>query len=483
MKDYRLIIFDLDGTLADTSEGIYNSIRYTQEKMNLYPPETEEQMRSHIGPPVEESYNRIFGLTGERLQQAAAYHKEYALQKGLYEARLYDGIPELLAQLKPDHRLAVATLKFEETANKMLTHLGIAHYFDIICGAIPGQHTTKLDTLQRAMLHCHAIPDQTLLIGDSQYDAIGAQQAGMDFLAVTYGFGFKNEDNVNRHLSIGILSCVSMMQYFFYNNKNAYINFLKELSLKKMIQEGKTDQFLYVYKKNNNYTKGILENQILWFSRPREFNDPYDCFVNPVDFNEDDAKDYVIKIAQSESLSTEEIQFNKKLDRKWLKGIIDKKINEIGVCCFTKIPDNTLMWSHYANCHKGICFQFDILRDPLLFSFMLPVDYVDKMPVYNHFKEHGEIVNKIIKSKFSVWEYEQEIRVIKTNVDIEGNGGQAFHFNPRSLRKIIFGCKTSNYTIKKYRQLCDNDAFRHVRFSKMEQAEDGSFTLIEKQIN
>lgn len=194
MNTYRLIIFDLDGTLADTSEGIYNSIRYTQEKMNLYPPETEEQMRSHIGPPVEESYNRIFGLTGERLQQAAAYHKEYALQKGLYEARLYDGIPELLAQLKPDHRLAVATLKFEETATRMLTHLGIAHYFDIICGAIPGQHTTKLDTLQRAMQHCNATPDQTLLIGDSQYDAIGAQQAGIDFLAVTYGFGFKNEE-------------------------------------------------------------------------------------------------------------------------------------------------------------------------------------------------------------------------------------------------------------------------------------------------
>lgn len=193
MKDYRLIIFDLDGTLADTSEGIFNSIRYTQEKMGLFPPETDEQMRSHIGPPVEESYHRIFELTGERLQQAAAYHKEYALQKGLYEASLYDGIPELLGQLKPNHKLAVATLKFEETATQMLQHLGIAQYFDIICGAIPGQHTTKLDTLHRARQHCNATPAQTLLIGDSRYDALGAQQDAIDFLAVTYGFGFRTE--------------------------------------------------------------------------------------------------------------------------------------------------------------------------------------------------------------------------------------------------------------------------------------------------
>ena len=203
MREYRLIIFDLDGTLADTSEGIYNSIRYTQEKMNLYPPETEDQMRSHIGPPVTESYNRIFGLTGERLQQAAAYHKEYALQKGLYEASLYEGIPELLAQLKQKYKLAVATLKFEETATQMLQYLGIAQYFDIICGAIPDQHTTKLDTLHRARQHCNATPAQTLLIGDSRYDALGAQQDAIDFLAVTYGCGFRTAADAAEFPNVG----------------------------------------------------------------------------------------------------------------------------------------------------------------------------------------------------------------------------------------------------------------------------------------
>ena len=72
---YKLVIFDLDGTLADTSPGILNSIRYTQKKMNL-PEISLEKMYSHIGPPMAESYNRNFGLTGDKLQQAINYHKE-----------------------------------------------------------------------------------------------------------------------------------------------------------------------------------------------------------------------------------------------------------------------------------------------------------------------------------------------------------------------------------------------------------------------
>lgn len=87
------------------------------------------------------------------------------------------------------------------------------HAFDDIegsvKGAIQGQHTTKLDTLQRAMRHCNATPDQTLLIGDSQYDAIGAQQAGISFLAVTYGFGVKTENDLGLHKVMNAVKKVS----------------------------------------------------------------------------------------------------------------------------------------------------------------------------------------------------------------------------------------------------------------------------------
>ena len=84
MSKYKLVIFDMDGTLADTSPGILNSIRYTIKQMGLNEISLE-QMYSHVGPPMEESYNRNFGLTGDSLKQAVSYHKEYAIQKGFKE--------------------------------------------------------------------------------------------------------------------------------------------------------------------------------------------------------------------------------------------------------------------------------------------------------------------------------------------------------------------------------------------------------------
>ncbi|KWW30194.1 MAG: phosphoglycolate phosphatase [bacterium P3] len=212
MKHYDLIVFDLDGTLADTSTGIYNAIRYTQAKMGLYPPETEEQMRSHIGPPVEESYHRIFGLTDDRLAQAVALHKEYSLRQGLYEASLYDGMETLLPMLKTRFRLAVATLKFEETAIEMLSRLKVAACFTTICGATPGIPESKKQILERCLSVCRCRKESALLIGDSLYDAIGAEQAGIDFVGVTYGFGFASRDDADSFRNEGCADDVEQLK-------------------------------------------------------------------------------------------------------------------------------------------------------------------------------------------------------------------------------------------------------------------------------
>ena len=203
MKTYKTIIFDLDGTLADTSEGIYNCIRYAQEKMSL-PPITSEQMRSHIGPPMHESYERNFHLTGPDLEKAIGYHKEYALTKGLFEASLYNGIPELLSLLKESGcKLAVATLKYEETAQKMLSFLNVAPYFDVICGALSDVKLTKAQLLEKCVDLCQGEKSTALLIGDSSYDALGAREADIDFLGVTYGFGFTNKQEVDEFPNVG----------------------------------------------------------------------------------------------------------------------------------------------------------------------------------------------------------------------------------------------------------------------------------------
>ena len=189
----KLVIFDMDGTLADTSEGIFNSIKYTQKMMNL-PPITEEQMYSHVGPPMEESYHRNFGLTGEKLQQAVKYHKEYAMQKGYRELKVYDGIPELLDNLHKQGILtAVATLKAQSTAEKIVSEY-FPDKFDLIVGARQEQPMTKSEMLLYCLEKLSVNKDDAVLMGDSIYDLHGAEQAGIDFIAVTYGFGFKDKN-------------------------------------------------------------------------------------------------------------------------------------------------------------------------------------------------------------------------------------------------------------------------------------------------
>lgn len=212
----KLVIFDMDGTLADTSEGVFNSIRYTQKMMNL-PPITEEQMYSHVGPPMEESYHRNFGLTGEKLQQAVKYHKEYAMQKGYRELKVYDGIPELLDNLHKQGILtAVATLKAQSTAEKIVSEY-FPDKFDLIVGARQEQPMTKSKMLTYCLDRLSINKDDAVLVGDSIYDLHGAEQAGIDFIAVTYGFGFTCKDDCEDYLF--------NIKYKFVNT-NDLLNFL-----------------------------------------------------------------------------------------------------------------------------------------------------------------------------------------------------------------------------------------------------------------
>lgn len=205
---YKLVIFDLDGTLADTSPGILNSIRYTQKKMNI-PEISLEKMYSHIGPPMAESYNRNFGLTGDKLQQAINYHKEYAMKHGYKEIKLYEGIVSLLENIRKNGlKTAVATLKAHSTTLKIFEYLDIKEKFDIIKGVDPQKHQTKAELLEDCIKEAQCEKNNAVLIGDSKYDAIGAQYAGIDFIGVTYGFGFKHSNEVNAYNNIGVASSV-----------------------------------------------------------------------------------------------------------------------------------------------------------------------------------------------------------------------------------------------------------------------------------
>lgn len=196
MRHYELIIFDMDGTIADTSRGIINSIRYTIREMNL-PEIGLEKMYSHVGPPMEESYHRNFGLVGDSLIRAISLHKEYALKKGYQELAIYDGMEDLLSELhKRGYKMAVATLKPHTTVMKILQNVGLIDKFDLVIGANTECPMTKSQQIEMCVSKLGSAKAKTVLVGDSVHDAVGAANAQIDFIAVTYGFGFSPEKDI-----------------------------------------------------------------------------------------------------------------------------------------------------------------------------------------------------------------------------------------------------------------------------------------------
>lgn len=186
---YRGIIFDLDGTLLNTEEGILSSVRYATDAMG-YEPLSDEVMRTFIGPPVKHSLMRVYGLDDAEAAKATEVFREQYKNHDLLKSTPYEGIIELLKNLKEKGFLVgVATLKRQDYAVILLDHFHISDYCDCICGSDFASKMLKIDVLRNCLEQLRLTPDEAILIGDTASDGTGAAQAGTDFLAVTYGFG------------------------------------------------------------------------------------------------------------------------------------------------------------------------------------------------------------------------------------------------------------------------------------------------------
>ena len=215
MKDYTAIIFDLDGTLLDTSEGIYNAVRST-EKIMHFTPVDDTTLPEYVGPPSLFSYKKHYDIDDDTAQKAVVHHRKYQSEQGVKEARPYDGMPDLLAMLRESgHKLGVATLKRQDITEATLAAAGMLDCFDSIRGIDMAESLTKSDIINLVLEDLSVEPENAVLIGDSAYDAIGARQSGVDFIGVEYGFGFKNLQEIEAYHPVFIAYFVDDLIQFF----------------------------------------------------------------------------------------------------------------------------------------------------------------------------------------------------------------------------------------------------------------------------
>lgn len=191
---YQTILFDLDGTLTDSGQGILNSVAYALEKMGIEEPDTANLNR-FIGPPLYESFSRFYQLSPEDTQSAIDAFRVYFKEKGMFENQLYPGIIPLLEELRTAGKtLVIATSKPEIFAKQILEHFGIAHYFDVIAGAsLDSSRISKADVIGYAINQLEAFPKHAVMIGDREHDIEGARMHQLPAIGVLYGYGNKQE--------------------------------------------------------------------------------------------------------------------------------------------------------------------------------------------------------------------------------------------------------------------------------------------------
>ena len=188
---YDIILFDLDGTLTESAEGITNSVIFALDKMGIQ--ETDkEKLKVFVGPPLDESFMKYYGFDKEGAKEAIANYRIYYREKGIFEAPLYADVEKTLVQLTEEgKKLFVATSKPEVFAKQILEHRRIAHLFtDIVGSNLDGSRINKNEVIS-SLLERNGITDKekVLMVGDREHDVIGAKKVGLACVGVLYGYG------------------------------------------------------------------------------------------------------------------------------------------------------------------------------------------------------------------------------------------------------------------------------------------------------
>lgn len=196
MKKY--ILFDLDGTLTDSHEGIIKSARYALESEGVIEND-DEVMKRYIGPPLIDSLQVFHGFSKEQAERGLSKYRERYNTVGLYENEMYTGIDKCLERLKASNKvIALATCKPEPIAKRIIGYFNLAQYFDVVVGSLDVTRKYKVQVIQEVFRQLKELDKDfnkanAIMIGDRKHDVLGAKEAGIECIGVRFGFAEKGE--------------------------------------------------------------------------------------------------------------------------------------------------------------------------------------------------------------------------------------------------------------------------------------------------
>lgn len=195
MKNYSTLLFDLDGTLTDSTEGILKCLVHSIKQMGF---EVPEDTNIFLGPPIRQSFAEFCGMNAEQVDEAVRIFRERYSTTGLFENRVYDGIPGMLERLESGgKRLMVATSKPQVYAVRIFERFGLSQYFEIVGGAeLDGTRDYKHEVIEYVLAQA-GITDRSsvLMIGDRRQDVLGAHKTGIECMGILWGYGSVEELN------------------------------------------------------------------------------------------------------------------------------------------------------------------------------------------------------------------------------------------------------------------------------------------------
>lgn len=191
---YNTVLFDLDGTLTDPGTGITNSVAHALKKYGIEVQDKKE-LYKFIGPPLYESFMKYYGFSKEEAETAVDYFRDYFRDTGIFENKVYDGIPNLLNELEASGiKIILATSKPEEFAKRILAHFNLDKYFDFVAGAtMDSSRVKKGDVIAYALKESGCSAENAVMIGDKMHDILGAKENGLDSIGVLFGYGSREE--------------------------------------------------------------------------------------------------------------------------------------------------------------------------------------------------------------------------------------------------------------------------------------------------